>query len=573
MSLYSVVYKNGELMFESDKKFIDIPAHDEKIMVGDKVIWKEKERKICLVERKSIRLVGVIRFDIGYVYSLGKGKIAKLFESSIPGYPNMMASTRKTSYRIPYYAYVEYVDWKDDQKMPTCQIIDMIGPVGELEKENMMLKYKYGISKRLNDKAFLDMLDLPDPYHKFRKDIRHEYIVSIDPYGSLDIDDAFHFKKYDDTIELGIHIADVSSYIPESSELNDIIQNRGETVYLKSKKINMLPNIFADDICSLLPEKDRRAITVIFKWDKKINSFVFSNSYPSMIKSSHAYTYDNADDDKMVVDLISQLNIECTIDATHILIETIMKMTNMNIAKCIQIAFGDFGVYRIQLPSHGENLIRLEEIDKAIPQEIKKEILVSQKEGAKYVFGWNDIYEHYSLGIKEYTHFTSPIRRYVDIIVHRIWLYSLTTKNKPKVSETICDKLTQKQKEIRKYIHDVFVVDLVSMLDKNEFVTGYILQLRNYDVSILIPKYKIKIWFVMVNNKLKSITDISKCSTKIIISRKDNKKTMKLSLGQKVNGLLILRPFECRFNKKISFQFIEPKHIFDETEMECIVSE
>ena len=98
-----------------------------------------------------------------------------------------------------------------------------------------------------------------------RRDFREVLTFTIDPADAKDFDDALSFKRNDDgTIEIGIHIADVSHYMPEGSALDKEASVRATSVYLVDRTIPMLPEVLSNDLCSLMPDVDRLTFGAVF---------------------------------------------------------------------------------------------------------------------------------------------------------------------------------------------------------------------------------------------------------------------------------------------------------------------
>jgi RNB domain/Dis3-like cold-shock domain 2 (CSD2) len=115
-----------------------------------------------------------------------------------------------------------------------------------------------------------------------RRDLRGCCIFSIDPSTSRDMDDALHITELaDGTFEVGIHIADPSYFIQEGSALDNEARARGTTIYLPGEVRSMIPKILADDFCSLNPNEDRLAVTVVIRLDKHGNMVLPSTALPA----------------------------------------------------------------------------------------------------------------------------------------------------------------------------------------------------------------------------------------------------------------------------------------------------
>lgn len=144
------------------------------------------------------------------------------------------------------------------------------------------------------------MADVPDSEYASRLDLRNERIFSIDPPTARDLDDAVSIKLLDDgTYELGVHIADVSYFIAESSPLDIEASQRGTSVYLVQKVIPMLPRRLCEDLCSLNPDVDRLAFSVHWNVDIDGNFIGEPRFARSLIRSCAKLSYDHA---QMVID-------------------------------------------------------------------------------------------------------------------------------------------------------------------------------------------------------------------------------------------------------------------------------
>lgn len=106
-----------------------------------------------------------------------------------------------------------------------------------------------------------------------RRDVRSSHLVySIDPLGCEDVDDALCAQRLPNgNIELSVHIADVSYFVQPGS-LNDLEgQQRGTTVYLADRRFDMLPAVLSANLCSLLGQQDRYALSVFWELDQNFN--------------------------------------------------------------------------------------------------------------------------------------------------------------------------------------------------------------------------------------------------------------------------------------------------------------
>jgi ribonuclease R len=313
-----------------------------------------------------------------------------------------------------------------------------------------------------------------------REDLRSKFIVTIDPDDARDFDDAIHVEKVGNGWRLGVHIADVAAYVEPDSPLDREARRRGNSVYLPDRVIPMLPERLSNGVCSLHPGVDRLTHSVFIDFDKrgvpKSARFV-----PSVIRSAHRLTYKEAytiltafptdqlgerlhlawelaallrrkrfehgaldldfpevkvwvDKDGRPVKLERVEN-----DESHQLIEEFMLVANEAVARELKkraiptiyrihenpdpeklAEYREFVLgfdYRVGDLTHRAELQRLLASFRGKPEEqaLKVALLKSLKR-ARYSA---QPLGHYGLAKTNYLHFTSPIRRYADLVVHR----------------------------------------------------------------------------------------------------------------------------------------------------------
>ncbi|KAI5179626.1 exosome complex exonuclease DIS3/RRP44 [Nematocida sp. AWRm80] len=161
-------------------------------------------------------------------------------------------------------------DWSPNSTYAQGYILKNLGPSGGVEEETAALLYTNSIINRPFREDSLKELpsenwiptetDLAE-----REDLRMYPISSIDPEGCIDIDDALHARILPDgTVEVGVHIADVTHFVQENSAQDREGRLRGCTVYLPNKRIDMLPSLLGTNLCSLHKNIDRLAFSVIW---------------------------------------------------------------------------------------------------------------------------------------------------------------------------------------------------------------------------------------------------------------------------------------------------------------------
>src|SRR6476660_5306902 len=314
-----------------------------------------------------------------------------------------------------------------------------------------------------------------------REDLRNQFIVTIDPDDARDFDDAINVEKLaNGGWQLGVHIADVAAYVEPGSALDREARRRGNSVYLPDRVIPMLPERLSNGVCSLKPEVDRLSHSVFIQFDKRgvAKSARFARS---VIRSAHRLTYKEAyailmspprdqlgerlhlawelaallrrkrfehgaleldfPEVKVSVDTHGKpVRLErVENDESHQLIEEFMLAANEAVARELKkraiptiyrvhenpdpeklgeyrefaLSFG----YKVGDLTHRAELQRLlaETRGKAEEQALKVGLLKSLKR-ARYD---PQPLGHYGLAKTNYLHFTSPIRRYADLVVHR----------------------------------------------------------------------------------------------------------------------------------------------------------
>jgi len=316
-----------------------------------------------------------------------------------------------------------------------------------------IIKEGYNISESIDDDELLIFLynlkecseiklNKKDPYIDKRKDLTELFTITIDPKGSKDLDDALSITSD----RLYIHIADVTSYLKDPSH----ILPRANTYYLRSSNVPMLPRSLSDNLISLLPGETKRAITLEFD----LEDFELVDYYPSTIINNYQLTYEDVDDilighmdapsidiPQAVLDLVKcynrhKKNNRITLNdyqtTSHKMIEEFMVHANCVVAELISntvyrhhgepypnkagylqrfIGYQLHAKINLTVEDLGENLNKLPSNQTSTLEHLTKHMM------SKAIYTL-DKKSHWALNEKYYTHFTSPIRRASDILVH-----------------------------------------------------------------------------------------------------------------------------------------------------------
>jgi ribonuclease R len=314
-----------------------------------------------------------------------------------------------------------------------------------------------------------------------REDLRDEFIVTIDPDDARDFDDAINVEQLrDGSWQLGVHIADVSAYVMPGSALDREAHKRGNSVYLPDRVIPMLPERLSNGVCSLNPNVDRLTHSVFIQFTKegRVKNARFAKS---AIRSARRLSYREAyailqspPNDQLGERLHTAWRLASLLrkkrfqegsldldfpevkvrvdengkpirlerienDESHQLIEEFMLAANEAVARELKNRsiptiyrvhedpdpekLGEFREFVLSFNYHAGDLTQRRELQRLIasfrgkPEEqaLKIALLKSLKR-ARYL---PQPLGHYGLAKNNYTHFTSPIRRYADLVVHR----------------------------------------------------------------------------------------------------------------------------------------------------------
>lgn len=317
---------------------------------------------------------------------------------------------------------------------------------------------------------------------KKREDLRELETFTIDPDTAKDFDDALSVTKDErGCYQLGVHIADVSHYVRPGSALDQEARQRCNSTYFPGYCLPMLPSELSENLCSLKSDVNRLTVSVIVQFDPEGNMIDY-RIVRSVIKSAMRFTYREAkavlDGKKrsrhkptlqLMVELCGLLkrkryergSIEFSLpdlavivdkegvpqkidyveyDITHQLVEEFMLKANELVAwhltqqgknltfrvhdepaeenmRDFSILAGAFGFHLSQKPTQGE-LQKL--FDEALKTSYGPYLATSYIRRMRLALYSPENIGHYGLGLTHYCHFTSPIRRYVDLIAHRI---------------------------------------------------------------------------------------------------------------------------------------------------------
>lgn len=429
---------------------------------------------------------------------------------------------------------------------PTAEGVDMLAVIRQYD---LPLRFPRKVLQEVKQFG----TTVTDADCKGREDCRSHPVITIDPADARDFDDAFFLEKTGrDKWKLWVHIADVSHYVKSGSALDEEASKRGNSTYLVDRVIPMLPEALSNELCSLKPNVDRltKCVEFLISADGKILKTRF---HQAVIHSQRRYSYEEAFEvikgkandsiDHMLKDAnaLAQkirrrrfaagsleldfpetkirldekghvLRIEkVENDESHQLIEEFMLLANEAVATRL-ISTRKPTIHRVhespdpkrlfdyreEVLSHNlpcGNLEKTEEVQKLLRRLSKLTIGAALKIGflkslmrARYAV---EPLGHYGLAKKKYAHFTSPIRRYADLIVHRTLFEKV--KMKTAVLTRIADHISTTERNSSDAERDSKDVKLYAYLLSQmkskapQQYDSYVTDVRNFGLFIDVP--------------------------------------------------------------------------------------
>ncbi len=459
----------------------------------------------------------------------------------------------------------------------TFDLVKNVGNLNDSKIDEFISLHLYGELYRFEENVLVEA-NMDD--EKQRVDLRDLPFCTIDPNSAKDHDDAIYFDKNESV--LYVAIADVSYFVKEGTPLDILAFKKSASVYLPSKVLPMLPPILSEEMCSLKEGVDRYSYVFKLYLDLENLSVKKAELFEAIINSHKNFSYGRIDRvieghldqyskiEKEIFDYliplyeitkkfrkkrllkgydfrtsenrlklknfeIESIEVEHS-TASHQLIEECMLLANIEAAKKV----GGLGIFRIHEEPPFKAISKLvddvnilgvnaklqsdvHETITHIQQKAKQamlgaeidELIIQAQTQAKYS---SKNLGHFGLGFSSYSHFTSPIRRYSDLVLHRI----LKTKQVPKNIDEICEHISLTERKIdqlvwdfedRKYarwalknIDEELKVKIVDAEKAKamcyEKIVGMKVVLENYKGQKLFTKLRVKIKSVDIATKI-----------------------------------------------------------------------
>ena len=329
----------------------------------------------------------------------------------------------------------------------------------------------------------------------------------------------------------------------------------------------------------------KRAVSILFdiNEDGKIIKIDYTRSF---IKSKKSFSYEEAnnilekkiiikelsDDLLLLKKIVSKfayeyISIDQELDS-HSLIEALMILTNCSVANILNKKYQNNNILRIHDGLDIERWNNISELTKNLDENLLRNIKILFTNSAKYEISSNIDLEkeilHIGLNKKFYTHFTSPIRRYIDIIIHRMLLSN--NNYKEELLKNICEKVNLSQKKIKKAERDYEKLCLLEQLKKkdefNENIIVYekaiIIDINLDIITIYIPSYKMTHRMKLFSKKLNNLLNYNIIDKSIIINNEHTNMKLTLTTFQEITIKLTALPYSENMNNKIHVNIIDP---------------
>ncbi|MFT7816577.1 DIS3-like exonuclease 1-like [Arapaima gigas] len=522
--------------------------------------------------------------------------------------PKIRISTQQAEALQDHRVIVRLDSWESTSLYPNGHCVRVLGKAGKLETEIQTILIENGIHVPAFSEAQLREMPLNSKDNPWtveasevaaRQDLRATHLVfSIDPQGCEDVDDALSVRMLPggNRLELGVHIADVTHFVRPGSLTDLEALSRATTYYLADRRYDMLPAVLSADLCSLLGNVDRYAMSVLWELDAKSLSICKVWFGRTLIRSSYQLCYELAqnllNDEPVEVPELTQVEeverekrlkelktalqqltqvarhlrtqrdrggalelegveVRAQLDANknitalvpkqpleiHETVAECMIYANHWVAHKIQESFPQQALLRHHPPPRQEQFAQLIEsakargfdidtrsnkaladsLDRAVdPRDslinrLLRMMATQAMSNAQYFSTGScplEQYYHYGLALNHYTHFTSPIRRYADIIVHRLLTAAIkldgglgpnesvaTSKELEEIAQQINNKnraAQQAQKQSTELFQCLYFKDKDPLTDQRCVAEAIIYAIRANGILVFIPRYGVK---------------------------------------------------------------------------------
>ncbi|MEO6818201.1 MAG: ribonuclease R [Ginsengibacter sp.] len=488
----------GYVIVEGREKDLLVRPQDfNKAMHGDTVIVKVKDSNGRraegvveeVLERKQTEFIGTIEVSENFAFFKA---------DSDKGMPDFYVNKQHLNGAVDKdHVVVKFIDWKKGDKKPEGEVVNVLQAkdASDMAMKEIIIKNGFSLGFPKEVEAEANSLDgrVTEAELALRRDYRDVLTFTIDPADAKDFDDALSIKRLENNdFEIGVHIADVSHFVLPGSAIDETGYARATSVYLPDRVNPMLPEKISNELCSLRPNEDKYAFSVIFKINSKgkVKDYWLGKTF---IHSNHRFNYDEVqqtiengegkyDEEITLLNAMaknfrkerfkngainfSSTEVKFQLDEngkplgiivkeskeSHQLIEEFMLLANRTVAAHVAkikinkkpipfpyrvhdtpdeeklkpfVAFAKKFGYKFDMHDEASIAASFNQLMIDVHGQPEQHVLeqLGIRTMAKAIYTTENI-GHYGLGFENYCHFTSPIRRYPDVMVHRI-LYDI----------------------------------------------------------------------------------------------------------------------------------------------------
>ena len=549
LNIKSQDYSNYSLDNSSDVDMESInfnqPDKITGLFHGQLLEYDKENDKITTIEPVILpkKIIGELELYSKYSFKPNKrGVPAYIFRPINKIYPKCIVHSKvKSKYTMNILITVDYTNWEKKDKFAKGNIVEIIGQINDVKaiQESILCKYNLPI---YNLKC--DFKQIPLLYNQLlekcedREFIKRD-IISIDPDGCKDIDDAMCIYPKDGNIILDIHIADVY-HILYNFNLLDKVKNV-TSIYLDSYIKHMLPTIISSNYGSLIEKTIRFMLSIEIVYNTKHNKIISTRLRKTYGKITKNYSYDNypkkifkySKSIRNIYKLVTKDDI--VINDSHKLIEAIMIIYNTEFCNLLKIQ-GKQPIYRIQEKSNIDT-------NKVADDRLNKFLSVIKSRCAEYSY---ENISHATLNISNYTHATSPLRRMADLLNQEMYYTGKRTigsnfpfNNQDKDTLNYINRYNNNLKKAYRDINKLVLADKVYKTEEYKSEC-FIYDVKDNLIFLYFPDENLSIKTSILHKKINHVYSVELSDNILIIKDSDNVILSEFNLNRphnvKING-------------------------------------
>jgi exoribonuclease R len=480
-----------------------------KCLPGDHISW-DGEKCILELRDEYPPIIGTLELTNKSKFGLtSRGIPIYLFTPYNKCYPHFIVGCSEKDTSKNRIVLVKFDNWSNSSTFPRGQLQKVLGVTGDFNAEKEALIWQACPWKYPKGEY------IPKTTEKINRKEITGFSFNIDPDNCKDIDDVLTFEAIDkDVWRITITISDVATYVEDGGAVDIYASLIGQTLYNLDGKVlrPMLPKEYSEETCSLSPNKLSYGISLEFIW----NGIEISEKkwFESIIKNNQSYTYEefqnlNSPYKKPLKDFASYL-AKYEINDSHKWIEQCMLFYNLEAGNILKEC--KMGILR----KHSTpNIEKLDKYKKFIP-ELEKLAYNS----AEYCLAEEKETQHYGLNSNNYTHCTSPIRRYVDLINQRILKIKIRESNEKYIVPLAIYDINTRSKLNRNFTRDLEFLNMI--LSNNSIFNAIIINKKEIESNLLKIKLYVPLW------KRTLSTKYDKLNENMVLSR-DQKREIDIS--------------------------------------------